>query len=279
MNKGSPPIEYAIQELLDEVEKMEKVKILLAVESGSRAWGMASVDSDYDVRFVYIHTTNWYLDSCVRPGKDTINLPARSTQAGLIDAEGWDISKALTLFARSNPGIIEWLASPIIYRQSQPFLDLMIANTPYASRRSALYHHYWKMGKNSWERFNYSGSLKALCYTMRGMLMALFVIYSSDFPKILPMDAKMLMGQAIPYLPDTLEGKNTLAADIEETINLKRSSEKTTGSATKAMLAFMEYMLHENHPDPLVMRTDAAIERVEIDLPRMFRTILKHTWG
>lgn len=46
---------------LTEIEQLEHVKILYAVESGSRAWGFASTNSDYDIRFIYMHPLEWYL--------------------------------------------------------------------------------------------------------------------------------------------------------------------------------------------------------------------------
>jgi hypothetical protein len=92
------------------------VRVLLAVESGSRAWGFASTDSDYDVRFIYAHPADWYLsiDLNTEAKRDVIEQPIVDD----LDLNGWDLRKALQLLAKSNPPLLEWLNSPIVYRES-----------------------------------------------------------------------------------------------------------------------------------------------------------------
>ena len=108
---------------LKEIEEKEKVKILYAVESGSRAWGFESKDSDYDVRLIYIRPLDWYLS--IDDKKDFIEYPVSS----LLDISGWDIKKVIRLFKRSNPPLYEWLNSPIVYLErgnfAQRLRDLM----------------------------------------------------------------------------------------------------------------------------------------------------------
>jgi len=94
---------------LRNLEVREDVRILFAVESGSRAWGFASPDSDFDVRFVYARRQDWYLS--LLPGRDVIELPL----IGDDDINGWDIRKALNLALKPNPVLLEWLSSPIQY--------------------------------------------------------------------------------------------------------------------------------------------------------------------
>ena len=86
-----------VSTMLGEVEEQEQVRVCLAVESGSRAWGFPSADSDYDVRFVYVHRPEWYLS--IEDGRDVIERPLTNA----IDLSGWDIRKALRLFRKSNP--------------------------------------------------------------------------------------------------------------------------------------------------------------------------------
>lgn len=99
-----------ILQRLADIESRFDVKILFAVESGSRAWGFASKDSDYDVRFVYVHRKEWYLT--LIEGRDVIE---ELDPDGVMDLAGWDIKKALLLMGKGNCAFAEWLNSPIIY--------------------------------------------------------------------------------------------------------------------------------------------------------------------
>jgi len=106
----SPTARQTIERKLTEIETAESVRIIFAIESGSRAWGFPSPDSDYDVRFVYVRKPDWYLS--IDPRRDVIELPID----GDFDVNGWDLRKALQLLIKSNPVLLEWLSSPIVYR-------------------------------------------------------------------------------------------------------------------------------------------------------------------
>lgn len=106
-------ITKVITEKLNEIEEKENVKILHAVESGSRAWGFASPDSDYDVRFIYVRKKEDYLTLCEK--SDVIEWQLDET----LDINGWDLKKALQLFHKSNATLFEWSNSPIVYRISK----------------------------------------------------------------------------------------------------------------------------------------------------------------
>ena len=99
-----------INEKLDEIERKEGVKILHAVESGSRAWGFASPDSDYDVRFVYVRPKEDYLR--LDEPRDVIEWQLDE----VLDINGWDLKKALGQFARGNATLFEWSESPVVYK-------------------------------------------------------------------------------------------------------------------------------------------------------------------
>ena len=110
-------MEEIIQKKLLEIEEKFNVKILYAVESGSRAWGFPSKDSDYDVRFIYIHPPEWYLSidqQGIGAKRDVIEEPIND----LLDISGWEITKTLRLFRKNNPPLLEWLRSDIIYYQN-----------------------------------------------------------------------------------------------------------------------------------------------------------------
>lgn len=96
---------------LRRAETEHDVRVLLAVESGSRAWGFASPDSDYDGRFIYVNRPDWYLSVGLEEQRDVIEYPIVDD----MDINGWDLRKALRLFQRSNPGFVEWVQSPLVY--------------------------------------------------------------------------------------------------------------------------------------------------------------------
>lgn len=141
MNSNSL-IEHQIHEKLKEIEEKENVRILHAVESGSRAWGFASPDSDYDVRFVYVHPMEYYLS--LQGRKDVIDWELNET----LDINGWDISKALQHFHKSNATLYEWANSPIVYYTTPEWEQIKQLSEKYFSCKSAMYHYYGTANKN-----------------------------------------------------------------------------------------------------------------------------------
>ena len=129
-------IQKEIQDNLDAIESKHHVSILLAVESGSRAWGFASPDSDYDVRFIYMQRPEDYLR--IDPKKDVIEWQLDE----VLDINGWDLKKALKAFAKGNPNVLEWALSPIIYRQSDLWYYIRNIAMQYFSEKTALSHYY-----------------------------------------------------------------------------------------------------------------------------------------
>lgn len=135
-----------IVQKLKEIEKENNVRILLAVESGSRAWGFASPDSDYDVRFIYVRPKEDYLR--LETVRDVIELPIDDT----LDINGWDLRKTLRLLYRSNPTLFEWFSSPIVYTET-PFADrLRAVMTDYYLQKNSLYH-YLSMAERNYREY------------------------------------------------------------------------------------------------------------------------------
>ncbi|MCX6401260.1 MAG: nucleotidyltransferase domain-containing protein [Propionibacteriales bacterium] len=131
---------------LDAVESEHGVRVPWAIESGSRAWGFASPDSDYDCRFFYVRSRKAYAD--LWPSRDVIETPLD----GLLDVNGWDLRKAVRLAVAGNATVGEWLRSPWIYTGDEQFrgdlLDLVAAVTdPVRVRR-----HYLHVGRAQWAR-------------------------------------------------------------------------------------------------------------------------------
>lgn len=104
---------YGVQDLLTAIESVEDVRVLLAVEAGSRGRGTVSRDSTYDVRFVYIHRKEWYASVRNEPIPEVINRSINDS----VNLSGWDVKKVLRLLAKANPPILQWLSSPAIYMQ------------------------------------------------------------------------------------------------------------------------------------------------------------------
>ncbi len=131
-------IKQKIKTELNAIESKHKVEILYACESGSRAWGFPSVNSDYDVRFLYLHPREWYLSVDVERRRDVIEQPINDS----LDISGWDLRKALQLFHKSNPPLLEWLGSPIIYEEKYTAVQRMrdLAAT-YYNPIAASYHY------------------------------------------------------------------------------------------------------------------------------------------
>lgn len=138
--------EGSIEELVNkkrkEIEEKEQVKILYAVESGSRAWGFASPDSDYDIRFVYIRPLEYYLR--LEERKDFINWELNP----VLDINGWDLSKVLQHFHKSNATLYEWSNSPIVYFHTQEWEQIQEVSKNYFSCKACMYHYYGTANKN-----------------------------------------------------------------------------------------------------------------------------------
>lgn len=162
---------------LDRIEQQHNVTILWACESGSRAWGFPSPDSDYDVRFIYAHQPSAYIR--VFDKRDVIEEPID----GLLDINGWDIKKALGLLRKSNPALMEWLSSPIIYRQHPAIEPLRtLAQASFLPLSSC--HHYLSMARQDINRLVMADDirLKKYLYCFRDVLAAQWVITNNNQP-------------------------------------------------------------------------------------------------
>ena len=173
-------MESIIQQKLKEIEEIENVKIIMAVESGSRAWGFASPDSDYDVRFVYVRRLRDYLR--LEKTKDVIEWQLDD----VLDISGWDLKKALQLMHDSNPSIFEWCASPIVYKNSAAFEELKKIQKMYYSRKKNLYH-YWHMASNNYQAYLQGEEvrIKKYFYVIRPLLAAKWIVDKKTQPPML----------------------------------------------------------------------------------------------
>ena len=199
-----------ILDKLHEIEQEEHVRILLAVESGSRAWGFASPDSDYDVRFIYVRPKNDYLR--LEEVRDVIELPINE----VLDINGWDLNKALRLLYKSNPTLFEWLSSPIVYLDNG-FRDRL---TPFLSRYFSCKHglyHYIGTAKKNYHEFLQDNTVKAkkYFYVLRPVLACKWILERGTQPP-------MLFSQlAEAELDDALK------PEVERLLDLKMNAPET----------------------------------------------------
>ena len=223
-----------IKEKLRQIEERENIRILHAVESGSRAWGFASPDSDYDVRFIYLRPKEYYLR--LDRTRDVIEWQLDDT----LDINGWDLKKALGLLHKSNPTLFEWNISPIVYKTSDEWAEISSVIESYFDKKAMLYHYLSTAKSNRsiflrGERVIY----KKYFYMLRPILACEWIMEEGTPP---PMLFKTLMEKHLDdgLLPEVLRllsiktsmtdmGEGYRIAPVDEYIN--REIEKIEGYA------------------------------------------------
>ncbi len=176
------------------MEKEKKIRILFAVENGSRAWRMESEDSDYDVRFVFVRPVEEYLQinapaDVIEAAFDREGKP-HSQQGAVIDMSGFDIFKFAKMLSSSNPTTIEWLTTDIVYYGKQNLVFQDFARKQFNA--VALYHHYKSLCRNNYLKYLKSGThvtYKKYLYAFRGLINAKWVVYQKSIPPIIFTDA------------------------------------------------------------------------------------------
>jgi uncharacterized protein len=211
-------VKEIILEKLKAIEHQFDVRMLYACESGSRAWGFASPDSDYDVRFVYVHKADYYLS--IDDHRDVIEVPIND----LLDINGWELRKALKLFRKSNAPLFEWLQSPIVYAADRTFVSEMKALMPtYFSSRAGM-HHYISMAKGVFET-ELSGEmvkLKRYFYALRPVLAARWI---ADIKSVPPMDFKSLRALMPEQISTLVDELLSIKAKVDESFMIEKKSE------------------------------------------------------
>lgn len=209
--------EGSIEELvllkLKKIEETEHVKILHAIESGSRAWGFASPDSDYDVRFIYMREQKYYLG--LQPKKDFIDWELDET----LDINGWDLSKTLQHFHKSNATLFEWANSPVVYYTTPEWKQIYAAAEKYFSCKSTMYHYYGTARKNYQEHL--TGGLvryKKYFYVLRPIIACKWIEKKACPP---------------PVLFEELAAE-VLDADMRDTVNQLLKAKKQMTESEKA---------------------------------------------
>jgi predicted nucleotidyltransferase len=207
------PMIEDIQDALRQVEEHDNVRVLYAYESGSRAWGFESPDSDYDVRFIYVRPRDSYLS--IERSRDVIEAMLPNE----LDLSGWDLPKALGLLRKSNPPLLEWLESSIVYAEKPEFLDGMRSLADQCFRQDSCIAHFYSMAMNNWKAYlqNDKIPLKKYLYVLRPILA---IRYLERFDKRVPMLFWDPESQRENLL-DTVVDDAELRSQIEELLRLK----------------------------------------------------------
>ena len=211
-----------ILKIIKKLEKKNKVKVVWAIESGSRAWGFASKDSDYDIRCMHICKLDNYL------GLNPLPLQINLTNNNL-DLESWDIKKFAELCLKSNPQIAEWLRSPIVYidstikKQFKKYFDE-------GCSLEFLRHHYIRMSKQNYHKHmgvGISHLCKIYLYVLRGIACSIYIKKENKLP---PLPYK----EVINYLPERIR------KFFEKCIVQKNTTEKAEIIADENVSKFIE---------------------------------------
>lgn len=252
-----PAIVARIGERLDGVRRDHCVAIPLAVESGGRAWGFPSPDSDYDARFIFIRQAERYLSPW--PSRDVIETPLDE----IYDVNGWDLGKALILLLKGNAVVIEWLMSPISYRRDAAFADEMLDLARRVADRGRILHHYLHLGER--QRRTYFGDGKAVArkkifYALRPAA-ALRWLRQRPEAVVAPMNFPELMEECDPP-PGVFDLARRLLADKA------LSSEMGSAPLPESLAAFIdgEFEWTRQHVKP----PSAAPEREARELAEAF---------
>ena len=243
---------------LASLQATHNVRIFYACESGSRAWGFPSPDSDYDVRFIYCHPADWYLR--LDEGPDTLNFPVDEE----LDLAGWELRKALRLLRGSNAALFEWLQSPIVYHEALDFRARLAPLLPLAFNLKAGLHHYLGQLRRGVEEdlLGEEVRLKRLFYALRAALAARWIRERHTLP---PMEFEPL--------------RELLPADLQRVVNellaqKAGSKEKTLVARPAALVAWLaaEYVAGQAAREALPAARPAGLPD---ELDRLFRQLVR----
>ena len=196
---------------LRDIEQEHNVKVLLAVESGSRAWGFESKNSDWDVRFIYVNKPEWYFK--VQEQRDVIEHMYEDD----VDLVGWELRKALVLLQKSNPSLLEWFNSPKVYYKDEDFVKrIREIERDYFNPIRTMYHYnhiYIKHDERYLQKQGYP--MKRFLYYLRGILACKWIEKNKSLPPV-----------AFNELLDATVEDNEIRAKVDELISLKKSGKE-----------------------------------------------------
>ena len=260
----SDTMQERIQASLDDCEQSEDVVVCLAVESGSRAWGFPSIDSDYDVRFIYVRRLEWYLSIDLEERRDVVERPLEDE----IDLSGWDLRKALKLFRKSNPPLMEWLQCPLVYRERFSVATRLRNLLPVSYSPRAAYFHYLHMAQGNFREYLRGETvwLKKYLYVLRP-LMAVRWIERGLGP--VPMEFQRLVDATVQDT-SVREAIGRLLADKAAGAELDR------GPRIEPISAFVEGELNRFESAEVPVETTGSSVAALNDL---FRAVVNEVWS
>lgn len=251
-----------IQAELERIAETENLRVLYAVESGSRAWGFASTTSDWDVRFIYVRRPEWYLS--IQNRRDVVECALN----GDLDVSGWDLKKALGLFAKSNPPLLEWLRSPLVYAEAfSATQQLRELSAQFFSTRACLYH-YLHMAEGNYREYLCGDSvrLKKYFYVLRPVLACRWIEAHSTMP---PVEFSVLVKDQLPL---------ELRESVESLLARKRSGDElAAGPRIPEINEFLDVEVARLNAD-VTLDTRHMSPDIEL-LDSVFRSTLNEVWG
>ncbi|MEH7354932.1 nucleotidyltransferase domain-containing protein [Neobacillus drentensis] len=253
------------EKILGEIKRIEEqyeVKVCYAVESGSRAWGFPSKDSDYDVRFIYVHKKNWYLS--IDQKRDVIELPINE----LLDINGWDLRKALRLFKKSNPPLMEWLHSGIVYYQAYTLVDKMKAIQEKVFLPQSALYHYLNMAKGNFRDYLHRDQvkIKKYFYVLRPILACIWIEKHNTVP---PIEFQILVEELL----DEGQLKHEILTLLERKI---RGDELNLEPKVTVINDFIEREI--NRLEEYTKALKVSKEDITPILDQLFREVLEEVW-
>lgn len=252
-----------IQKELIKLEQELNIKVLYAIESGSRAWGFASKDSDWDVRFIYVHKPEWYLG--IDDKKDSLErmLPKD------LDLSGWELRKTLKLFRKSNPPLLEWLRSPLLYlQQFSTAQKMQRLSQEYFNPKSCTYH-YLHMAKGNFKEYLKTDKVKVkkYFYVLRPLLACLWI---EKYNTMAPMEFDTM-------LQDLITNKN-LKIEIEQLLERKKAGDELDLEPRNEILnIFIENKINYFQEKVATYNTHHTPDSEKLNI--LFRETLEEVWS
>ncbi len=259
-------IQTSVQTRLQEIETEEKIRIFYACESGSRAWGFPSADSDYDVRFLYLHRRNWYLSIDLERRRDVVERPIDDQ----LDISGWDLRKALQLLRKGNPPLLEWLGSPIVYRENSSIPGKMRTLIAEYYSPTAAFYHYLHMAQGNFRDYLKGADvwIKKYFYVLRPLLAIRWIERGLG---VVPTEFEALVERVVQA--------PALKREIDNLIRAKRRGEELDrGPRIQPISDFIEAELERLGSEQFEHDYGQPVAPIE-ELNRVFRTAIEDVWA